>query len=1184
MTKQHSKRVISFFTALLVFVALIVSYSAGLFNVSAATDSTLFSDNSVILDLTQGQITITATGYTQNGVTTQHSGLYTVTANGTYTANKLNVSGYNGIITIKDATLIPNGNDQTAITVSNNSDVTLLFDNVSFENQVANSYLWGLIKNYYDSFRGLKVTDSRVIVAKAFSDFSNASISTSFKLDTKINIQNSYAYVYGSVEKVSVITGSRLYVYGKVNDYNSVSFVSCDTSCIYTKDGLGLFNSRKVNMYLPTNRVLTVEKDYNGTNTVTVPTDNYNNFSVSFKTGVWPLQKSHSFNSSNIRQATGSASTANAGYGSIAVANRSAVYMLNNSDFSDDYVFMPPILVTKINAVTPVLTLTSTSPVTYPGEITLTATLDRADATGTVEFYNGEELIGSCAVSGAIASLSVSGLDAGGYSITAIFTSSNNNYNNATSQATDITVNKATPTLMLSADKDVEFVGGTITLTASLTFGGSPLEMGTIYLNDEAMDYVADGVYQADISSDNYQTLALTAVVEETANYNGVSSSEVTIEFSERFTSIITLDPVSDITYGDTVTFTARVTGLTPMLPVYFAASAAPSDDSASPDDSGSDDSGTDDSTPDDSDDYDDSDDSENDDSDIPPVVMGAGNGLDTVMSVIPGPAFGPELTGTVTFQIGDTVIGTVDVGPDGTASITLDNIALLTAGGKTITATYNGNFAYAVANASESFEVEAKELDIEGLTALDKTYSETDLSVALSGYTLSGIVGDDDVSIDGELSASVDSDYMPGENVPVILTAISLTGEDASNYTINTPEITVLVNKAEFNLSNLSVAPEDRDYDASTTVYDYSIVSTEGTPARISQNLSGIVLALAFDSRNAGVRNVNVISYSIPSSITDYYNVQGSFTVGTAEIYKLGLGYEVIFAEDKIYDGNTDVVLSIDTLYGAMEGESPTATVTGYFYDKNAGNEKPVIITGITLDGDWDTNYYINIYYGIPMGEFDPITSTYSSTTYMGIPTDELPENAIDIITANIYTRGLTPSFSVATRDYNGTTNATISMTLSGAVEGEYPTGTASGHFETATVGSDKRVIIDSVVLDEAWERNYSINEYSDTTGTIRAVTSVDDNSGSTDDSTPSQSTPSEPSSLITFDSTTSIPLADSDEADTTSADDVVDFGDTSIPLAGNPNMGSRLPLMGVVMLFSAGAGVAISRKRKKK
>ena len=81
-------------------------------------------------------------------------------------------------------------------------------------------------------------------------------------------------------------------------------------------------------------------------------------------------------------------------------------------------------------------------------------------------------------------------------------------------------------------------------------------------------------------------------------------------------------------------------------------------------------------------------------------------------------------------------------------------------------------------------FEITAKELTVTGATADDKPYDGT-AAATISGATLVGVVGTDDVELDALVGtfAQIDAD------TDILVTAaLTLTGADASNYTLTQP------------------------------------------------------------------------------------------------------------------------------------------------------------------------------------------------------------------------------------------------------------------------------------------------------------------------------------------------------------------------------------------------------------
>jgi hypothetical protein len=117
--------------------------------------------------------------------------------------------------------------------------------------------------------------------------------------------------------------------------------------------------------------------------------------------------------------------------------------------------------------------------------VTLTATVGPAGATGTVAFMEGATTVGSAAVSGGSASISLTGLTAGAHTYTAAFTGTGV-YQNSTAAATTVTVT-AFSGVSTSETIVTSIPAGTLTIGAS----GVPVNLGTAALNASNSLYVA---------------------------------------------------------------------------------------------------------------------------------------------------------------------------------------------------------------------------------------------------------------------------------------------------------------------------------------------------------------------------------------------------------------------------------------------------------------------------------------------------------------------------------------------------------------------------------------------------------------------------------------------------------------------------------------------------------------------
>jgi hypothetical protein len=161
------------------------------------------------------------------------------------------------------------------------------------------------------------------------------------------------------------------------------------------------------------------------------------------------------------------------------------------------------------------------------------------------------------------------------------------------------------------------------------------------------------------------------------------------------------------------------------------------------------------------------------------------------------------------------------------------------------------------------------------------------------------------------------------------------------------------------------------------------------------------------------------------------------------------------ISISNKVYDGNTTATISGTAAYsGLVNGESfsVTGTASAVFNNKNVGTAKPTTVSG----------------YAAPSGN-------YSITQPTGL-------------TADIAATALTVTApSVTSKAYDGTTNATITGTLSGIISGDESNVSlvGTGTFASANVGTG--ISVTSIAtLGGADAGNYSLTQPTGLTGEI--------------------------------------------------------------------------------------------------
>lgn len=197
----------------------------------------------------------------------------------------------------------------------------------------------------------------------------------------------------------------------------------------------------------------------------------------------------------------------------------------------------------------------SLNPAQYGQTITFTASVSPTAATGTIQFFDGSSPLGTVAISGGTAALSVPSLSAGTHSITAAY-SGDSTYFASTSAALTEVVGKATAGVALSSGSNPSPSGQAITFTMTTSPNAAT---GTVQLLDGAtvIATVNAGTSTATITL-SMGSHAIAASYGGDANFNAATSSVLT----EIVTTTTTTSLSSDLNpslVGQTVHLSAAV-------------------------------------------------------------------------------------------------------------------------------------------------------------------------------------------------------------------------------------------------------------------------------------------------------------------------------------------------------------------------------------------------------------------------------------------------------------------------------------------------------------------------------------------------------------------------------------------------------------------------------------------------
>jgi hypothetical protein len=212
-------------------------------------------------------------------------------------------------------------------------------------------------------------------------------------------------------------------------------------------------------------------------------------------------------------------------------------------------------------AATSVTLQASTTTPQYQTNVTLTAAVSPASATGTVTFYNGTADIGSSPVNAGSASLTTSFAAGGTATLHAVYSG---DYNYVSSTSNSLTMNISGPLVTmttLQASASSVAIGGSVTLTATLspatvtgtvTFYSGSTAIGTANVNA--------GVATLNTTFANAGNMALKAVLATNASWETSTSNQVSLFVTGDTPDNVVLRVVpSSLFIGDSATLTANI-------------------------------------------------------------------------------------------------------------------------------------------------------------------------------------------------------------------------------------------------------------------------------------------------------------------------------------------------------------------------------------------------------------------------------------------------------------------------------------------------------------------------------------------------------------------------------------------------------------------------------------------------
>ena len=381
-----------------------------------------------------------------------------------------------------------------------------------------------------------------------------------------------------------------------------------------------------------------------------------------------------------------------------------------------------------------------------------------------------------------------------------------------------------------------------------------------------------------------------------------------------------------------------------------------------------------------------------------------------------------------------------------------------VTFSGIKLSGTNAGNYETAGDLTVGNARITKRELTLTGTEVGDKEYDGTTVAARKSLGRLLNNVANDDVRVADAASVEF-STKNAGDNKLVTLKGVSLTGDDAANYSIAdaiTVETTASIFKRAVSLTGTEVG--GRVYDGSTKVE--KVISLGELKGKVKgDTVMANAAAVEFvDKKAGGNKEVKLDGVTLTGDDAANYTIADTARVETnAIITKRALTLSQTEIADKVYDGSTAATLTnAGTLKNVVANDEVKTTLTGVtaaFADKNAGQGKTVTVSNLGLAGADADNYVLD--------------STQTAT-------------------ATILPRPLTVRAQGVDKVYDGNANAAVTLG-DNRIEGDrLDLRYARASFADSNAGSGKTVTVSGIAASGADAGNYVADATAVTTASV--------------------------------------------------------------------------------------------------
>jgi mucin-19 len=372
----------------------------------------------------------------------------------------------------------------------------------------------------------------------------------------------------------------------------------------------------------------------------------------------------------------------------------------------------------------------------------------------------------------------------------------------------------------------------------------------------------------------------------------------------------------------------------------------------------------------------------------------------------------GATLTGVISgddVTLGNTATGTF-------AQISIGNSISVSTAPMTVTGTKAAN--YDLTQPVLTGSITAKVLTVTNAAATPKVYDGTN-SAVITGATLTGVVGSEDVSLNNATTGTF-SQLNVGLDIPVS-TSMTISGTAIGNYTLTQPVLISDITVRGLFVINSSVTTKIYDGSTTATITNAELTGVLGEDdVTLGNELSGV-----FVSANVGTEIDVTTAMTISGAEAANYKLNQPSLTGDITAKELTVINGVVTS--KIYDGNTDAVITDAELSGIVGSDLVIIgnETTGTFAQKEAGSDIAVT-TAMTISGDDAANYYLTqpTISGSILVKDLTITATDQSKVYGVTFTYNLNAPSTDFTVAGLVTGDAVSSIVLASAGDQSTAN----------------------------------------------------------------------------------------------------------------------------------------------------------------